>query len=116
MDIFKDLGEGTVYGSTSNFVSDGSVTISLTAAALTDLNAAAGGQFAIGGALPVPLSNGQVQVLFFNNFKSPAFGDVQLQLDFAPAAVPEPTALSMASLAALAGLGLGWMKRRRAIG
>jgi len=99
--IFNDLGTGVSYGEFevySEGLSTDVLSFELNAAALTDINAAMGGWFSIGGALLSPLSPGTL-------FLSSHDGGVQrLVLEV----ISEPTTLI------LFALGLVVLRKRRA--
>ena len=90
---FGDLGSGTLYGSQTVSAADNGqiVEIALNAAALADLNAAAG-QFVFGGALGT-LGAGNRYVFGFTTAAFVADHTRQLVLDVQP--VPEPSALGL---------------------
>jgi hypothetical protein len=110
VDTFNDLGSGTTYGNrTYTFTDEFQVRdVALLAAGVNALQAAVGGQFALGGALTPPLyvDNLQHQNLFGS------WGGVgpQLVLDVEPVPVPEPATLTLVGL----GLAAAVARRRRA--
>ena len=107
---FNDLGSGTTYGNRTYTYSDefNVRDTALQAAGLNALQAAVGGQFALGGALTGPFYRGfgQHQNLFGS------WGGVgpQLVLDVEPVPVPEPATLTLVGL----GLAAAVVRRRRA--
>jgi hypothetical protein len=105
---FADLGDGTLYGSYNATYADNGrfIDITLNAAALADLNAAAGGLFVLGGFVST-IANGPSQTIFgFTNAGNMA--DTQLLIS--TAAVPEPG--TMALMAAGFGLLLLTVRKR----
>ena len=100
-----DLGSGTLYGSTTITALSGNpmpaVTVGL-AGGLTDINAALGGLFAVGGA-----SDATSYLWGSSN----GVGNVKLVLEIG--AVPLPAAFPL-FLAALGGLGIAARRRKRA--
>ena len=99
---WDDLGSGTVYGDVVVSAADNGTFISifLNAAAIADANAAAGGLFAIGGA--VTTLGGDTEIIFGLSGGGNA-SDTQLIVK-----VPEPGTLTV-----LAAMGLGVRRRRR---
>ncbi len=89
VDIFNDLGTGTLYASRSvDATTDGTqVQIPLNASAIAALNSAQGTQFAFGGALPPPLP---------------------------PPTIPVPPTLLLTVLA-LAGMGISYSWRKNQV-
>lgn len=110
--VYGDLGAGQTYGSRAFTSADNHTTISVTlnADALQDIEAHLGGQFAIGGALTT-LDASQSEMLFaFTDYGT----QTTLQLTLGPAAgaaVPLPGA-AVAGLALLAPLPLARRRRR----
>jgi hypothetical protein len=103
--IFDDLGSGTSYGSVAvsqSAPSTGTVSVSLNAAALADITAAAGGYFSIGG-------NCTTCALSQNVFAtSSATGDQLLVIQTAP--IPEPSTYAMLGIGLAA---LAFLRRRQ---
>jgi hypothetical protein len=93
--IFDDLGSGTNYGqfALSRPDLDNPLSLSLNAAALADIQAAAGGFFSIGGSLSA--AAGWDIFTLFNG--SGADGVQRLILDVEP--IPEPSSLALCGLA-----------------
>lgn len=110
---FNDLGDGVVYGSHVASTADNGtfVQIALNSAAISAINAHAGGLFAVGGnitTLDDLTTNTEALFRFTNGIP---LGDTQLLLTTAP--VPEPETYALM----LAGLGLvGFAARRRKCG
>jgi hypothetical protein len=107
---FNDLGSGTTYGNRTYTYSDefNVRDTALQAAGLNALQAAVGGQFALGGALTGPFSRGFGQ--HQNVFGSWGGVGPQLVLDVEPVPVPEPATLTLVGL----GLAAAVVRRRRA--
>jgi hypothetical protein len=108
---FTDLGSGTVYGNRTYTAADEYKVrdIALLAAGVNALQAAAGGQFALGGALTTLSGTNRAQQY------EVVFGGVggfrpQLVLDVEPVPVPEPATLTLVGL----GLAAAVVRRRRA--
>jgi len=104
---FSDLASGTIYGTRVYSAADinRSVTQAITAAGLSDMNAALGGSFAFGGAI-ANLTGGNPEKVFGASGNSTVS---QLTLITADASVPEPASVAFISTGPL-GLGI---KRRR---
>lgn len=102
---FGDLGSGASYGTAVQPAGSGSVAVSLAvtlnAAALADINAALGGDFALGAAL-TSLNDPLFEFFAF----SPS---LITQLELEVTAAPEPASLALFGTGLLAG---GWLRRR----
>ena len=112
---YADLGGGILFGTQSVSAADNGtvIEIDLNAAALTALNAAAGGDFLIGGALTSLSGMADQYVFGFTMADFVPDKTRELVLEVAPAAaVPEPPALLLAGTA-LVLLGLARRVRRR---
>ncbi|QDU41480.1 PEP-CTERM motif protein [Maioricimonas rarisocia] len=108
--VYDDLGTGASYGSVSvNSSSNGTIVeISLGASAISDLNAAIGADFAIGGALPPSTGFNYI----FGSTSPGAFTK-ELTLETSSVSpVPEPSSLALFSIGT-AMTGLGAARRRR---
>jgi hypothetical protein len=114
---FNDLGTGTLLGTATVSAADNGqvVNINLNAAGLAVLNAAIGGQVAIGGALnltpPQPFNR---YVFAFSGSGDPADGSTRIDLttgQVTPNAVPAPAGLVLGLLGVPA---LGLLRRRTA--
>ena len=106
---FNDLGDGSLYGSeVFENADDGiEIPIVLTAEAISDMNAAIGGTFAIGGSVPVV--GGHDQGLFR---KSHLFGArPHLVITTTAEAVPEPSEYALLAVS-LTALGVGHRRRK----
>ncbi|MDB6079277.1 MAG: Alkaline phosphatase [Akkermansiaceae bacterium] len=90
--VFSDLGTGTVYGQTVVQPSGQGTTIQLTlsAQALTDMTAAGGGTFVIGGAATSLVPANHDEAIF--GFSSNGGG---VSLSYTTGAVPEPGAVAL---------------------
>ena len=100
MQIFDDLGTGTLFGERVMSAADNGTTvaIALNADGLAALNAARGGLFAVGGAISTLGSFGDEYVFGF----SVSIGNPDVrQLAFETASVPEPTMLMLLGSAAM---------------
>jgi len=102
--IFNDLGSGTSYGNRDYTPADNNTftTLVLNAAGLNDANAAGGGYFSVGGALPINANTGFI------------FGDSQIslsdtQLIVTGSQTPEPASAGIV----LGALSLTMLRRRR---
>jgi len=104
--VWTDLGDGSVYGTRTVSAADNGTTLvtTLNSTAISALNAAIGGSFAIGGHLTsIDMTGPTQESVFFNGNGQP----VSLAFTLA---VPEPETYAML----LAGLGLlGFAARRR---
>lgn len=100
MQIFDDLGTGTVFGERVVSVADNGTTvaIALNADGLSALNAARGGLFAVGGAISTLGSAGAEYVF---GFSVTSFNPDVRQLEFETASVPEPTMIVLLGSAAV---------------
>ena len=104
--IWTDLGSGTSYGAVllpNGSISGLFVEISLNSSALADINAA-GGYFAIGGAITTSSGNDWI------GFRSPT--PVQLEVQTVSGAIPEPSSMALLGMG-IAGLGGVRMRRKR---
>lgn len=113
---FEDLGSGASYGVASVLTdsTSGTVSIALNALALLDLNAAIGGDFALGGAL-TSLSGGTELLFGFSNLGRQQ--PTRLTLTTTPVfqnqvAIAEPASLTLMGFGLLA-LSLAYRKSRR---
>lgn len=99
---YSQIGQGTTYGSV-DISSVGTVLVTLNAAAISDILAAKGGTFSLGGVITGGGSD-------FGFSGTGGAGDVQLTLNTAPP-VPEPTSMAIFGLGAL---GMAYRARRKA--
>ena len=110
--IFADLGDGTLYGTTTLTASAINnttiVDIPLTGA-LTDINAAGTGAFGVGGSLVIPQNINSA--LYFTGGTRAPFAQLVLTGRGGTTSAPEPGTFGLA-LAALPALGL-LLRRRR---
>lgn len=101
--IFEDLGTGASYGTfdVPSGPSADTLTFNLNAAALTDIQAAAGGFFSIGGNIDLTGKDlTQDQALFVGSGSGTATNGIQrLVLEVTP--IPEPGSLALLGLGAL---------------
>ncbi|MFC7048554.1 PEP-CTERM sorting domain-containing protein [Emcibacter nanhaiensis] len=110
--IFDDLGDGDVYGSyeyaASQFSNMVEFTVSLTLDAIADINAAIGGNFAIGGMLTTLSDRTDEESIFSSSGITPAAYLTLVTGEVVE--TPAPAALGLLGLG-LAGFGLA--RRRR---
>ena len=115
MAIFDDLGSGVSYGA-FNLPGQGLATdvlmFGLNAAALSDINSAAGGFFSIGGTL---VSDDGTDFLFSGSLSgSPHFiGSAVLEIGTGPvnSSIPEPSSMLLFSTGLAGLIGLRWKNR-----
>jgi len=111
---FTDLGSGTSYGSRAFTASDPydiPVTFALNGAALTNLQAAVGALFGMGGAITT--ISGSADQLVFGGTGFNGGAPVQLALETAPAPPPPPPAVPEPATLTLLGTGLITLTARR---
>lgn len=109
IDTFNDLGDGSLYGSQvfTNADDGFEIPIVLTAEAISDMNAAIGGTFAIGGSVPVV--GGDEEGLFK---QSHLFGArPNLVITTTAEEVPEPSEYALLAVS-LTALGVGHRRRK----
>jgi len=108
---FTDLGTGTLYGSgsASTDATMGTMSIAFNAGGLSDMNAAIGGYFAVGGAL-TSLSGSIDEFLFGSSLGAPL---TLFELEVSTVPVPEPTTMLLlgSGLICLAGFRRKFRKR-----
>jgi|GEM_PF-1064363 len=112
--IFADLGTGDLYGSIGiDSSSDGTIlSISLNAQAISDLNAAVGSDFALGGAV----SGGHALIFGSTGSGSPVRELVLETSSTVTTTTPEPSSLALFSIgAAMTGLGAARRRRRETL-
>lgn len=116
--VFNDLGTGTVLGTATVSAADNGqyVNINLNAAGLAAVNAALGGQLAIGGALNFGVPQNSDRFVFsWTNFNEPADGNTRADLitrQIDPTVVPAPAGLLLGLLGVVPAGAL--VRRRRA--
>ena len=101
----SDIGTGTVYGSVA-ISSNGIVSVTLNASAISDISAAKGSTFSLGGVSSAELTEGNHDFAFSHLGSA---SDTQLVLNISSAAVPEPTTLAIFGI----GAGIAGLKVRR---
>ncbi len=110
--IFDDLGDGPVYGLTSDF-SGLFTSVSLNPAGLSALNMSQGQQFAVGGRFIPEFLAGGFDNALFRNFGGVTNPTTQLVLELDSAPVPEPSTIFLFG-SGLIGL-IGWQYRKKQI-
>lgn len=108
LSAFADLGSGTQFASASvsTTATSGTVSIAMNAAGLSALNAAIGGDFAVGGALTSLAGVGVEEFLFGSSLNSPAtIFDLNITTS-----VPEPTILALLCFGLV---GIGFARKTR---
>jgi hypothetical protein len=112
MDVnnYTDLGTGAVYGSSvvTESLENTVINIALSAAAITDLNAAIGTLFAVGGDLTTASVAPGQEIIFVNTQDIPLS---QTVLRLETTSVPEATTLALLTLSFA---GIGYQRRKRA--
>lgn len=101
VNIYGDLGSGTVFGSQTVSQADDNnyVTVNLDSSALAAINAARGGELAFGGALAA--TNNTQFIFGFSN--TPDYD--KLVIETSSASVPEPSSIALFGMACAAVLG-----------
>jgi hypothetical protein len=128
--IFNDLATGSDYASINLSTAESGtvIDIPLSSSALADINAAAGGQFALGGIVSTLDADDVSRELIFGMSGSYNASDGQTQLilsggggggggagSLTSVAAPEPAALSLLALAGLPMAGIVIRRRRGAV-
>jgi hypothetical protein len=107
---YSDIGKGTTYGSV-NISASGTVTITLYAAALADIEAVQGGRFSLGGVDSGEFLFPMLEYDF--GFTGSGFLTT-LTLTTSPTPVPEPSTLALLGMGMVSLLGYGWRRRKLA--